>query len=135
MKRTSIALALIASTAATLSGCVTPPQPLTDRNSQITQGNVQMNVVVGRTTKAEVLEKFGAPNVTTRDGKGAEVWSYQRSGQISQSSGRTGYWTVILGGQSGSASGFETSSRMMTLIIKFDHRDIVTDFNSRESNF
>lgn len=135
MKRTSIALALIASTTATLSGCIAPAQPLTDRNSQITQGNVQMNVVVGRTTKAEVLQTFGAPNVTTRDGKGAEVWSYQRSAQISQSSGRNGYWTVILGGQSGSASGFETTSRMITLIIKFDHRDIVTDFNSRESNF
>jgi outer membrane protein assembly factor BamE (lipoprotein component of BamABCDE complex) len=135
MKPTNLALFLIASTIATLSACVTPPQPLTDRNSQITQGNVQMNVVVGRTTKTEVLQTFGAPNVTTRDGKGNEVWSYQRSAQISQTSGRNGYWTVILGGQSGSATGFETTSRMITLIIKFDHKDVVTDFNSRESNF
>lgn len=135
MKTTKLALFLIASTIATLSACVTPPQPLTDRNSQITQGNVQMNVVVGRTTKTEVLQTFGAPNVTTRDGKGNEVWSYQRSAQISQTSGRNGYWTVILGGQSGSATGFETTSRMITLIIKFDHKDVVTDFNSRESNF
>jgi outer membrane protein assembly factor BamE (lipoprotein component of BamABCDE complex) len=135
MKRLNLSLALVASTVAALSGCVAPAQPLTDRNSQITQGNVQMNVAVGRTSKAEVLEKFGAPNVTTRDGKGNEIWSYQRAAQISQSSGRNGYWTVILGGQSGAASGFETTSRMITLIIKFDHRDIVSDFNSRESNF
>jgi outer membrane protein assembly factor BamE (lipoprotein component of BamABCDE complex) len=134
MKQLHYTLCLIATTTA-LSACIAPSQPVSDRNSHITQGNVQMNVVVGRTTKAEVLETFGAPNVTTRDGKGAEVWSYQRSAQVSQSSGRNGYWTVILGGQSGSASGFETSSRMITLIIKFDHRDIVTDFNSRESNF
>lgn len=135
MKRLNLTLVLLAATVATLSGCVAPAQPLTDRNSQITQGNVQMNVAVGSTTKAEVLEKFGAPNVTTRDGKGHEIWSYQRAAQISQTSGRSGYWTVILGGQSGSASGFETNSRMITLIIKFDHRDIVIDFNSRESNF
>ena len=135
MKPTNLAFCVIASTVVILSGCIAPPQPLTDRNSQITQGNVQMNVAVGSTTKAEILDKFGAPNVTTRDGKGNEVWSYQRAAQISQNSGRNGYWTVILGGQSGSASGFETTSRMITLIIKFDHRDIVTDFNSRESNF
>ena len=135
MKQTNLAFCVIASTVVILSGCMAPSQPLTDRNSQITQGNVQMNVAVGRTTKAEVLDKFGAPNVTTRDGKGNEVWSYQRAAQISQTSGRNGYWTVILGGQSGSASGFETTSRMITLIIKFDHRDIVMDFNSRESNF
>lgn len=135
MKRNHLALSLLALTIEALPGCIAPAQPITDRNSQITQGNVQMNVVVGRTTKAEVLDKFGAPNVTTRDGKGHEVWSYQRSAQVAQNSGRSGYWTVILGGQSGSASGFETSSRMITLIIKFDSRDIVSDFNSRESNF
>jgi outer membrane protein assembly factor BamE (lipoprotein component of BamABCDE complex) len=118
-----------------VAGCVNNPQPLTDRNSSLTQGNVQMNLMVGRTTKAEVLEKFGAPNVTTRDGAGNEVWSYQRSGQISQSSSNRGYWTVILAGQSSTGSGFETSSRMITLIIKFNQRDVVVDFNSRESNF
>jgi outer membrane protein assembly factor BamE (lipoprotein component of BamABCDE complex) len=128
-------LILALSIAASFSGCVDSPKPVSERNSQLTQGNVQMNLVVGQTTKAEVLEKFGAPNITTRDGKGNEVWSYQRSAQVSQSSSQRGYWTVILAGQSSSASGFETTSRMITLIIKFDGRDIVTDFNSREANF
>lgn len=118
-----------------LCACVTPHQPLTERNSQLTQGNVQMNLAVGKTTKAEVLEKFGSPNITTRDGAGREVWSYQREAQVAQSSSQSGYWTVILAGQSSSAAGFETSSRMITLIIKFDDKDIVTDFRSRTSNF
>ena len=118
-----------------VQGCVRAPQPLTERNSALTQGNVQMNLVVGRTTKAQVLESFGAPNITTRDGSGQEVWTYQRAAQVSQSSSRSGYWTIILAGQGSSASGFESGSRMFTLIVKFDDRDVVTDFRSRTSDF
>ncbi|HAB38021.1 MAG TPA: hypothetical protein DCE52_08515 [Rhodobacteraceae bacterium] len=118
-----------------LSGCVVAPQPLTEKNSDLTQGNVQMNLIAGQTSKAEVLENFGSPNITTRDGSGREVWSYQRAAQVSQSSKQSGYWTVILAGQSTSAAGFESSSRMITLIIKFNEQDLVTDFRSRTSNF
>lgn len=119
----------------TLVGCVQPPEPLTKQNSSLTQGNVQLTMAVGTTTKAQVIETFGAPNITTRDGAGREVWTYQRAAQVQQSSSQSGYWTLILAGQSSSASGFESSSRMTTLIIKFDEKDVVTDFRSRASNF
>ena len=118
-----------------LIGCVTAPEPLTKKNSELTQGMVQMNLEVGKTTKADVIETFGAPNITTRDSSGNEVWTYQRQAQISQSSSSSGFIFVIIAGKSSEASGFETSSKMMTLIIKFDGNDIVTDFKSRESNF
>ena len=118
-----------------LTGCVTAPEPLTKKNSELTQGMVQMNLEVGKTTKADVLETFGAPNITTRDSSGNEVWTYQRQAQVSQSSSSSGFIFVIIAGKSAEASGFETSSKMMTLIIKFDGNDVVTDFKSRESNF
>jgi len=118
-----------------LTGCVTAPEPLTKKNSELTQGMVQMNLEVGKTSKAEVIETFGAPNITTRDGDGNEVWTYQRQAQVNQSSSNSGFIFVIIAGKSSSASGFESSSKMMTLIIKFDNEDIVTDFKSRESNF
>ena len=118
-----------------LTGCINPPQPITARNSELTQGNVQHHVQVGRTTKAEILESFGAPNITTRDGSGREVWTYQRSGQASQSGSRSGYWTILFAGQSGGNSGFESSSRMITLIIKLGADDVVSDFRSRASHF
>lgn len=120
-----------------LSGCLHTPaqQPLTTKNSELTQGNVQMNLITGKTSKTDVLENFGSPNITTRDGKGREVWTYQRQAQVAQSSKSSGSWTIILAGQSSSAAGFESSSRMITLIIKFDDKDIVTDFRSRTSNF
>ena len=118
-----------------LSGCVTAPEPLTKKNSELTQGMVQMNLEVGKTTKSDVIETFGSPNITTRDSSGNEVWTYQRQAQVSQSSSSSGFIFVIIAGKSAEASGFETSSKMMTLIIKFDENDIVTDFKSRESNF
>ena len=106
-----------------------------DRNSSMTQGNVQMNVDVGKTTKTQILEVFGAPNITTRESSGEEVWTYQRAAQVAQSSSKAGGWSIIFAGESYSNSGFSTNSRMMTLIIKFNSRDIVTDFSSRTSNF
>lgn len=118
-----------------LTGCITAPEPLTKKNSELTQGMVQMNLEVGKTTKSDVIETFGSPNITTRDSSGNEVWTYQRQAQVSQSSSSSGFIFVIIAGKSAEASGFETSSRMMTLIIKFDRNDIVSDFKSRESNF
>lgn len=127
---------LISALAIALSGCATTaPGPVDQRNSQLTQGNVQLNLRVGVTTKAEVLEKFGSPNITTRDAGGQEVWSYQRMATVSQSSSSSSYWTILLTGQSRSADGFAQSSRTMTLIIKFDGKDVVSDFRSRTSDF
>jgi outer membrane protein assembly factor BamE (lipoprotein component of BamABCDE complex) len=111
-------------------GCSSPPadKPV---NSELTQGNVQMHLVKGATTKAQVLETFGAPNLTTRDAAGLEVWTYERSAREAKSN--QAFWTVILAGSS--SSGFEESSKNMILIIKFDSKDIVNDFSSRASSF
>lgn len=127
---------LILATSILVSACATTaPGPVDQRNSALTQGNVQMNLAVGKTTKAEVLEKFGAPNITTRDGSGQEVWSYQRYATVSQSTASQSYWTIFLAGQASTADGFSQTTRTMTLIIKFDAKDIVSDFRSRTSDF
>lgn len=118
-----------------LTSCVSVPEPLTEKNSNLTQGNVQLSIKTGTTTKSDILEVFGAPNVTTRDGEGREVWTYQRQAQVNQAYGQEGGWSVLLIGKSTAVTGFESSSRMITLIIKFDSNDVVADFNSRASNF
>lgn len=127
---------LVLTSAVLLSACATSqPAPVDQRNSALTQGNVQMNLQVGRTSKAEVLEVFGAPNITTRDASGQEVWTFQRHATVAQSSESSSYWTILFAGGSSSAAGFSQSSRTMTLIIKFDEKDIVSDFRSRTSDF
>lgn len=117
-----------------LTGCKTG-QPVTNQNNQLTHGNVQLNLKVGQTTQADVLEVFGAPNITTIDGSGREVWTYQRHATVSQTQSSSGYWNILLVGGRNSSSGFEQSSRTITLIIKFNDNKVVDDFKSRASNF
>jgi outer membrane protein assembly factor BamE (lipoprotein component of BamABCDE complex) len=126
-----------------LGACAPVPiKPVTTRNSELTHGNVQLNLKLGETSQTEVLEVFGAPNITSIDGTGQEVWTYQRSATVSQSTSSKGFWTVLLtgeagllGGQSQEASGLEQTQRTMTLIIKFDDKKHVSDFRSRSSEF
>ena len=128
-------LPLLLALIALISGCATVSSEPVSHPQTVTEGAVQMNLRVNETTKAEVLDTFGAPNVTPRDSSGREVWSYQRQAQVTESSRQSSGWSILLAGSSQSASGFSTSSRMMTLIIKFNDQDIVTDFRSRASNF
>lgn len=113
----------------------TGAQAQQEEKNPLTHGNVQMNLKVGETTQLEILETFGAPNITTIDGSGREVWSYYRHATVAQSKTKKGYWTLILVGQSTAKSGFEKSTRSMLLIIKFDEHKIVVDFKSRSSSF
>lgn len=118
----------------------------TDPN-MLTQGMVQMTLSVGTTTQAEIIETFGAPNITTMDANGNQMWVYDRHATVtSDSSG--GFSIGILGGAGGGDGGAlgglgfgkrksksSTSTRTMTLVIKFDGKGIVSDFKSRSSSF
>ena len=118
-----------------------------DSANSLTHGMAQMTLRVGQTTQLEVLEAFGAPNITTLDAVGNEVWVYDRHATISKES--SGGFKIgldvggIIGGISDSAqlgykkskSKSESSSRTMTIIIKFDSNKIIYDFRSRSSSF
>ncbi|MFA6315868.1 MAG: hypothetical protein WC943_00465 [Elusimicrobiota bacterium] len=119
---------LLALALAPLGGCATTPK---SSPGNLTHGGVQLFLKKGVTTQAEVLEKFGAPNIATVDGAGHEVWTYQKHASVSHES--SGYATIVLFG--GSSSGFEQSSRTMTLIIKFNDTKVVSDFSSMYSSF
>lgn len=128
---TTIAILCVA-----MTGCVLTPVPQDPlARNDLTHGNVQMTLKKGATTKLQVLEAFGAPNITTADSENREVWTYQRQAQVGAATSSESYGTVILFGGSNRASGFEQSSRTMTLIIKFDKNDTVYDFRSRSSSF
>lgn len=118
-----------------------------DSPNTLTHGMVQMTLHVGTTTRAEVLETFGGPNVTTIDGEGREVWMYDRFATVS-STKDSGFRIGILGGVAGggaaggaglgfgkSKSKSVTSTRSMTLILKFGPDGRLADFKSRSSSF
>lgn len=109
----------------------------------LTHGMVQMTLRVGETTQADVLETFGAPNITTIDATGSEMWVYHRHATVTKdSSGGFSIGLGIAGGDGGGLLGIgkkksksETTQRTMTLIIKFNDDAVVSDFRSRSSSF
>lgn len=118
-----------------------------DEPGTLTHGMVQMTLRVGQTTQGQVLESFGAPNITSIDASGQEMWVYDRHATVtSDSSGGFSIGLGIGGGGDsvggGGLLGFgkrksksSSSSRTMMLIIKFDDRKVVSDFKSRSSSF
>lgn len=118
-----------------------------DSANSLTHGMAQMTLHVGFTTQAEVLETFGAPNITTLDGQGQEVWVYDRQATVT-SSGSSGFSIgMLLGAGGGGVAGggglgfgknkskTTQTQRTMTLIIKFGADKRVSDFKSRSSSF
>ncbi|TRW18411.1 hypothetical protein FMM06_05505 [Glacieibacterium frigidum] len=118
-----------------------------DAPNMLTHGMVQMTLVPGQTTQLQILETFGAPNVTTIEGPNREVWIYDRHATVTSASGSGFSIGMLLGGAGGDGGGAagvgfgsrksraEQSSRSMTIIIKFDENKRVVDFRSRASSF
>jgi outer membrane protein assembly factor BamE (lipoprotein component of BamABCDE complex) len=113
--------------------CKSPDSAPVDRGN-LTLGAVQVKIVNGTTTKAQVMEWFGSPNIVTRD-KDGEVWNYTRQGTASElrQSG-VGVWFLI--GSGGSATGFAKSgSYSFDLLIRFDQGDRVVDHKVMQTAF
>jgi len=132
---------------ALLSAQAQAKNPPKDDPNTLTQGMVQMTLRVGETTQLDVLNAFGAPNITTLDGHGQEVWVYDRQATVT-TSGSSGFSIGMLIGAGGGdvagggGLGFGSSKskstqtqRSMTLIIKFGQDKKVSDFKSRSSSF
>lgn len=117
-------------------GCATADK---DRNSNFTHGNVQRVLKKGITTQQQVIEVFGAPNITTTDADNNEVWTYQKHSVGGESLDAGGGVIGVVPGAVGvggtSGSSYSQSSKTMTLIIKFDEKNIVRDFQSMYSSF
>jgi hypothetical protein len=125
------ALALVACMGTTPVG-----EPMSKSN--LTSGQVSLTLKKNITTQTEVVETFGAPNLVTQNSDGEEVWTYQRNATVANAVSNSSYATIILLGGSSKSSGFEQSSRTMTLIIKFKEIKgvkTVVDFSSRASSF
>jgi outer membrane protein assembly factor BamE (lipoprotein component of BamABCDE complex) len=118
-----------------------------DEPNTLTHGMVQMTLRVGQTTQMDVLNAFGAPNITTLDGDGREVWVYDRHATVTADSSSGFSIGMLIGGGGdgvGGAGGLgfgkkksksSESTRTMTLIIKFGPDKRVVDFKSRSSSF
>ena len=115
-----------------LCSCSSEPQTLP--NPPFTPGQVTMTLKKGITTKEEVLNTFGSPNIVTQDSGGNAIWTYQKNASITKGGGSSFYWTVVLLGGSSGDRGIMNSTRTMTIIITFKE-DKVADFKTLATNF
>lgn len=118
-----------------------------EATNTLTHGMAQMTLRVGQTNQLEVLETFGAPNITTLDAEGREVWVYDRHATVTADSSSGFSIGMLVGAAGGNVAGgsglgfgkkkakSSQSQRSMTLIIKFGPDKRVVDFKSRSSSF
>lgn len=133
-----------------LAGCITAARHQQDvsaaQEERLTLAAVQRNVRVGM-SGAEVLASLGSPNIVSTDEARREVWVYDRVGtEYVHSESGVGLISLI-GGASGSAVGgvlptasqksgaSRRSQRTLTIIVRFDHDELVRDFSYHASRF
>lgn len=146
MNKFSLSIASSLAIAISVPALAKKAEPADSANT-LTHGMVQMTVRVGTTTQAEVLEAFGAPNITTIDGQSQEVWVYDRQATVTSDSSSGFSIGMLIGAGGGGVGGGgglgfgskknknTQSQRTMTLIIKFGPDKRVVDFKSRSSSF
>jgi len=139
MSRTNALLPL--SLAAMLAGCMPASQHAADvaaaqeAGSRVTVGTVQREIRVGMSS-AEVIEVLGSPNVVSTDDRRRENWVYDRiATQTAYSGNSGGVNALFLAGVGGRTGAVSTSTRTLTIIIRFDEAQRVRDFSYRSSSF
>jgi len=113
--------------------CAQPAAEPANRGN-LTLGSVQAKVENGKTTKSQILEWFGSPNIATKD-KDGEVWNYTRQGTVTEvQRSSVGAWMLVV--SAGSSTGFARSgSYSFDLLIRFDNHDLVLDHRVIQTAF
>jgi hypothetical protein len=95
-------------------------------------GKVQKEIRVGMSS-ADVVGVLGSPNMVTTDDKRRESWVYDKvstEAMVSTSSGKAFLW--LPADQKAAAS---RTQKTLTIIIKFDEKNLVRDFAYHTSKF
>lgn len=106
-------------------GCATFPQGDPAQSSSLTMGMIKKEIIKGSTTQAEILQKFGSPNLVTKNRSNDEVWNYNRMSYESKT-GADGASFIFFGGSRAMSS---TTSKSFDLMITFDEKDVVKDYS------
>lgn len=119
---------------ALLNGCATTQPQASVPEKEMTLGVVQKEIRRGM-SQAEVVSALGSPNILTKDAEGKETWVYDKIATEASYSKKGGYGTIlILGFEAGSAKA-SSSQRTLTVIIKFDEKQLVENFSYHVSKF
>ncbi|MCK4303410.1 MAG: hypothetical protein KAY24_04165 [Candidatus Eisenbacteria sp.] len=123
----TLMLAVILSAGCTSSVRNTRPA----QKSNLTAGMVKREIIKGKTTQADILELFGAPNLVTKNRDEDEVWNYHRMSADTASGSDSG-WAIFWGGTQAVSS---TSTSSFDLIIIFDEHDVINDYSLIQASY
>jgi len=137
-----------------LAGCMSAAQhgqALQSANERdLTVGTVQAKITRGM-SQGDVATALGSPNIVTKDEGGTDTWIYDKIateasysndsgsvGGLAGAGGTTGN-ALILGGLFGSynknAGASSLTQKTLTVVVKFDTKNRVSDFNYHSSKF
>ena len=104
------------------------------KSSELTFGTAKKNIKPGITKQEEIVSIFGsADNLVMRDGK--ETWIYDRLQVETSTSSEGNFINLLIVGANNRTSNVTTRTKNLTLIIKFDAKRIVEDFNVRSGGY
>ena len=112
---------------AALGACTSNEPPPEAPHDNLSVGKVQREIKVGLSSAA-VVEALGSPNIVTTDEKRREVWVYDKISTDSMKASNSSYGTLILIGTRSDRSTGSTRQRTLTVIVKFDEKNLVRDF-------
>jgi len=119
-------------------GCSTGYQHAANLQSaherEMTVGIVQKELRQGM-SQGDVATALGSPNIVTKDQNGAQTWIYDkiaREASYSQDDG--GVW-LILGGYQKGAGASSSTQKTLTVVIKFDDKELVDKISYHSSKF
>lgn len=118
-----------------LFGCSSTSTP---QKSNLTFGMAKSKIIEGKTSQAEILNIFGAPNLTTRNSDKKEVWNYNKmsfdSGEYKKENSLGGLFSPLLFSSKSSVVSTSTSSSF-DLIIVFNQNDIVESYKTISASY
>ena len=104
------------------------------KSSELTFGTAKKHIKPGVTKQEEIVSIFGsADNLVMRDGK--ETWIYDRLQVETSTSAEGNFINLLIIGANNRTSNVTTRTKNLTLIIKFDAKGIVEDFNVRSGGY
>ncbi|MFA5879316.1 MAG: hypothetical protein WC860_03990 [Candidatus Margulisiibacteriota bacterium] len=114
-----------------LSSCFSNQSNETATSSNLTVGEVKRQIVKDKTSQSEILQLFGSPNMVTKNKDGNEVWAYNKMSYQTNASASSGT-LIFLGGSQAMSS---AATKSFDLIITFNNKDIVKDYNMVYSSY
>jgi hypothetical protein len=99
------------------------------QKSNLTVEVVKTQIIKGKTTQAEILNIFGAPNIIKINSSNNEVWNYNRMSFKSVTRNVNNILLYWFGRSEKSKAMSTATTKSFDLIIIFDDNDVVIDYS------